>query len=107
MVDEFSTDSRHRRGRPVKDMRGELCGHVEIFGDNLNPAISYVRDRAIARQRANPKLNLCCALKGATFALAPISKHPTHPLLVDLVFRQSYRKPIGLRLNEPRAIDRF
>src|SRR5438128_718611 len=113
MVDELGAElasdapcqPAQARTARCKDQR-ELRGHVEIFSDNPH-AIRYVRDRAIARQRADPELNLCRAVTGATFALSPIRKHPPHPSLVDFVFRQSYRKSVGLRLSDRPAIDGF
>jgi hypothetical protein len=114
MVDElgaeFTSDTpcqpAQARAARCKYQR-ELRGHVEIFSDNPHTAIGYVRDRAIARQRADPELNLCRPVTGATFALSPIRKHPTHPSLVDFVFRQSYRKSVGLRLSDRPTIDGF
>ena len=90
MVDElgaeFASDApcqpAQARAARCKDQR-ELGGHVEIFSDHPHTAIRYVRDRAIARQRADPKLNLGRPLTGATFALSPIRKHrPTHARLI-------------------------
>lgn len=119
MVDELGAElasdapcqPAQARATRCKNQR-ELLGHIEIFSDNPHAAIRYVRDRAIARQRAGPKLNLGCSMTGATFALSPIRKHPTHPSLVDFclldfVFRQSYRKSVGLRLSDRPAIDSF
>ncbi len=85
MVDELSAElasdtpcqPAQARTARCKDQR-ELRGHVEIFSDNPHTAVRYIRDRAIARQGADPKLNLGCPLTGATFALSPIRKHPTH-----------------------------
>ncbi len=93
MVDElgaeFASDApcqpAQARTARCKDQR-ELRGHVEVFSDDPHTAIRYVGDRAVPRQRADPKLNLCRPVTGATFTLSPIRKHPTHPSLVDFAW---------------------
>jgi hypothetical protein len=114
MIDELSTkftsdapsQSAQTRAARRKNRR-ELRGHIEIFSDNPHIAVRYVRDGAIARKRADPQLNLCRPMTGMTFALSPIHKHPTPPALVDFLFRQSYRKSVGLGLSGRCAIDDF
>jgi hypothetical protein len=54
---------------------GELTRNVDIFGDNLHPALRYVRDRAIPRQRSGTELDLCEASAHATLALTSIREH--------------------------------
>ena len=93
---EFASDAPGQlvqaRTARCKNQR-KLRRHVEIFSDNPH-AIRYVRDRAIARQRADPELNLCRPLTGATFAFSPIRKHPTHPYLLILSFGNLIENPL-------------
>jgi hypothetical protein len=85
MVDELGSEfalnapcqPAHARSAGCKDQR-ELRGHIEIFRNNPHATVRYVRDRAIAGQRAGPELNLCRPVTGATFTFSPIHKHPTH-----------------------------
>lgn len=101
MVDKLSAEfapdapcqTAQARTTGRKDQR-ELRGHVEVFNDNPHTAIRYVRDRAIARQGADPELNLGSPLTGATFALSPIRKHPTHPYLLILSFGNLIENPL-------------
>jgi hypothetical protein len=51
---------------------GKLRGKVDIFGDHLDAAVRYVRDRTVARQRAGPELNPREASAEATLAFAPV-----------------------------------
>jgi hypothetical protein len=98
--------SAQTRAARRKDQR-ELRGHIEILSDNPHTTFGYIRDGAIARKRADPQLNLCRPMTGTTFALSPIYKHPTPPTFVDFLFRQSYRKSVGLGLSGRSAIDDF
>ena len=41
-----------------REYDGELSRNIEIFGDYLRAAIRHVRDRAVARQRTGPELDL-------------------------------------------------
>jgi hypothetical protein len=52
----------------------ELMRNIDIFGNNLHPALRYVRDRAVPRQRST-ELDLCEASAHATLALTPIREH--------------------------------
>nr|WP_190241813.1 hypothetical protein [Bradyrhizobium algeriense] len=88
MVDELgvelASDAPYQPAQaraPACTNQRELLRRIEIFSDNPHTAIRYVRDRVFARQRAGPKLNLGRPVTGATFALSPIRKHPTHPSL--------------------------
>ena len=94
---EFASDApcqpAQARTARCKDQR-ELRGHIEIFSDNPHTAIRYVRNRAITRQRADPELNLCRPVTGATFAFSPIRKHPTHPYLLILSFGNLIENPL-------------
>ena len=51
---------------------GEFGGDIEILGDNLYPALRYVRDGAITRQQTGTELDLCEPSAQATLALTPI-----------------------------------
>ena len=52
---------------------GEFGRNIEILGDHLDPAIRYVRDRAITRQRTGAELDL-----GETPAQAPLALTSIH-----------------------------
>ena len=94
---EFASDAPGQlvqaRTARCKNQR-KLRRHVEIFSDNPHAAVRYVRNCAIARQRADPKLNLCRPVTGATFAFSPIRKHPTHPYLLILSFGNLIENPL-------------
>ena len=85
---EFAPDAPRQPAQPRaarrKDQR-ELRGHIEIFGDDPHAAFGYVRDRAIARQRADPELYLCRPVTGATLAFSPFRKHPDPPEFLILL----------------------
>jgi hypothetical protein len=79
LIDEFSAElatdppcqpTLARVARRQYD--GELRGNFGIFGDYLQAALRYVRDRAVARQRAGSELDLCDPFAMATLALTSI-----------------------------------
>jgi len=72
---EFVTDSPCQPALPWSAFRqddGELSGNIEMFGDDFHATVRYVRDRAVARQRAGPELDLGEIPALAAFALASI-----------------------------------
>jgi hypothetical protein len=62
-------------GAARRQYDGELRRDVDIFGDNLHPAVRYVRDRAIPWQRSDTELDLCEIPAHATLALTSIHEH--------------------------------
>src|ERR1700753_4191113 len=94
-----------RRQDDVKSRR--FCG---ILGDDLHAALRHVGDRAVARQRASPKLNLGDPSALLTFASTSIHQHfgPSSPLdnsssAIPLI----YKRTVGITLAEQFAIDRL
>src|SRR5205807_7411472 len=75
---------------------GELGGNLEMLGDDFHPAIRYVRDRAVARQRACPKLDSCEPSAHTAFAHSSIRKHVDPSSLAD---NASPGIPFDLRQN--------
>jgi hypothetical protein len=60
---------------------GELRRHFQKLRHHFHAAVRDIRDRAIARQGARPKMNLSESAAHPTFASPAIYKHLDHPLL--------------------------
>jgi hypothetical protein len=75
---EFATDPPRQPATARlagREYQGEFGGNLEIFGENPRPAVRHVDDRAVAWQRANPKMHLGAAIVGAALAFPSIRKH--------------------------------
>jgi hypothetical protein len=111
MIDELSpefavpyaTPAGTAAGSQVVDQR-ELRGHIEVSAITGTPPSENIRDRAITRQSARQTVS-CRIVTRSDACFSPIRQHPDPPALLDFVFRQSYRRSLGLRLNErPQSI---
>jgi hypothetical protein len=72
---EFATDTPRKLALSRAAFRKydrEISGNVDVFGDHLDAAVRNVRDRAVARQRASPELDLREPSTETTFAFTAI-----------------------------------